>query len=426
MAKYFTLDGINGKYEEDITLNLAKRLGKALSCFNVNKCIVGTTTCFSSMPLKKSLIEGLKESKIKVFDINISTRPELIYLSKEYQILAVYIGSSDETHEYTSLKVYKSGQELSDEEIDLLESSLSKPQELLKGEELEFFSIYSYIKVLKNFNISNDFKVAFDFANGSLTYLYKDILPNYSFRYSVIGNKADAKNVNESGINNLESLKQTIRLESCDYGFAFNADGSRLLAIDKNDNIYDGDKLIYVIAKYLLTRSRLDRGLVVISDESHPGLKPSIEKQGAVIAKTKPTEIDIKKLMIQKNAVLGGDNLGHIIYTKLSNTSDGFLIALYILSILSMTGKTLYEITQDFEEVNIYKKSFKTYDDKILSSAKFKKDLDALLLSLNNPNAHALAKKRPLEDVLEISVAVGDDKANKEFMSQIKTMLNAS
>ena len=428
MSKYFGTDGIRGEAYKDITVNLAKRLGQALGCLGSNKCIVGMDTRESSPVLKEALVQGLKNTGFYVYDLNITSTPSLIYLTKVYDCIGVMITASHNPYKDNGIKVIYKGRKINEKEIDLVEENLGKKINV-EGQPLKYFSIYEYTKQLKQFEIPQSLKIAFDFSNGSLSYIYRDIIDHYRFRKAIVGAKPNGTNINEGcGSQNLDLIKRTVNLESCDYGFAFDGDGDRVIAVDKELNEYDGDALIYVIANYYKSKNKLTNNVVVLSEDANPGLSYSLKESLEVDSAKSPVgDRFVKEVMDKKGAILGGETSGHIILTKFSPTGDGLLVALFVLNIIRETKKSLKELTEGLETFKVVRENYPDFDDRYVQSQKFKKELDKLISTLKNPNSSlVLVRKSGTQHLLRVSVSTGDDKEDKRLIEAIKELAGAT
>ena len=428
MSKYFGTDGIRGEAYKDITESLAKKVGQSLGVLKSNKCIVGMDTRESSPTLKNALIEGLKNVGFNVYDLNVTSTPSLMYLTKVYDCVGVMITASHNPYQDNGIKVINRGRKTDEKENDLLEASFSKKIKV-SGMPLKYFSIYEYTKLLKQFEISSNLKIAFDFSNGSLSYIYKDIIDYYHFRKAIVGAKPNGRNINEDcGSQSLDLIKRTVNLESCDYGFAFDGDGDRVIAIDKELNVYDGDSIIYAIANYYKSKNKLTNNVVVLSEDANPGLAYSLKKNLEVDSvKSIVGDRFVKEKMNEVQSILGGETSGHIILNKYIPTGDGLFVALFLLSIITETKKSLKELTEGLKLFEVVRKNYPDFDERYVQSAKFKKELDKLIETVKNPESSlVLVRKSGTQHLLRVSVSTGDDKENERLIKAIEELAGAT
>ena len=428
MSKYFGTDGIRGEAYKDITENLAKKVGQSLGVLSSNKCIVGMDTRESSPVLKDALVEGLKNVGFYVYDLNITSTPSLMYLTKIYDCLGVMITASHNPYKDNGIKVINRGRKINEEEIDKLEANLNKKIKV-EGSPLKYFSIYEYTKLLKQFNISDNQKIAFDFSNGSLSYIYKDIIDFYHFRKAIVGAKPNGKNINDDcGSQSLDLIKRTVNLESCDYGFAFDGDGDRVIAIDKELNVYDGDQIIYAIANYYKSKNKLTNNVVVLSEDANPGLEYSLKNNLDINSVKSPVgDRFVKEKMDEVQSILGGETSGHVILNKFIPTGDGLFVALFLLNIMNETKKTLKELTEGLELYKVVRENYPDFDDRYVQSAKFKKELEKLTDTLKNKDSSlVLVRKSGTQNLLRVTVSTGNDVEDKRILDAIKDLAGAT
>ncbi len=426
MKKYFGTDGIRGEALIDITPQLVKKVAHALGCFKINTCIVGMDTRESSKVLKDALVEGLKDVGFYVYDLNITTTPCLIYLSKYYNSIGVMITGSHNTYEKSGIKIAVKGIKLNDEQALVLESNMGKNIPVY-GAPLPFFSIYPYTKLLKSFKIASNYKIAFDFSNGSLTNLYREILSYYDFRKTVVANAPDGKNINlKCGSGYLANVKSIVKLESCDYGFAFDGDGDRVIITDKKGNVYDGDKITYVLANYYKNNKKLDNNLVVVSEDSNPGLKLSLEKEEINVVTSGVGDKNVSVKLNEVKGSLGGEPYGHIILSRLSSGGDGLLTSLMILEVLSETNRTLEKLTENLELYGIIRKKYRTYDERYVETEQFQKEIERIKSELPEENSVLIVRVSDDEKVLNVVISTGDSFLDKSILKEIENFAQAS
>lgn len=428
MGRYFGSDGIRGKYGDEINAQLMKKVGRALGIFKTNICIVAMDTRNSSKELKDALISGLNEAGFTIYDINISSSPSLIYLTKYYKCLGAIVTASHLPSEYNGLKIAFNGRKLTEEEMESLENELGKTIPVSDNRKLQFFSNYEYTKALSNFRIREDLKVAFDFANGALSYQYKEVLKNYKFRTALVGNKPDGKNINlNSGINDLSLLKQAIDLESCDYGFAFDGDADSLIMVDKDFNIFDSEKILYILANYYKSKGKLTGDMVVVSPDHNPGLKNSLLKELEVnVSYSLDGDRCLVEAMQENNAILGGDIFNHIVLRKISNASDGLLVALFLLEIFS--DRKPQDLLDGYVEEEVLCEKYRDYDDRFVQSQKYKKELEHLISTLVYPDDKMVivARKTDYDNLFRITIKTVDKALDKKILKEIEELAGAT
>ncbi len=418
MAKLFGTDGIRGKYGEKITEALMKKVAYALPIFSNPVVLVACDTRESSNSLKIELIKALKEVGFHVHDFNILSTPALIYLSYKYRCLALMITASHNPYMDNGIKIIKEGHKLNESEIETLETQIGKKL-LVNGCDIPFVSLYEYQKVVSSFKIKDDLKVAFDLSNGALTYLAKDILSSYNFNYTLINDKPNGTNINDKcGSTNISLFKKNIGSMDIDYLFSFDGDGDRVIAMDKDGNIYDGNHFIYIFANYLNRISILKNENIVLTIDSNPGVINSFIQKGYNVYQSEVGDASVKELMVEKNATVGGEESGHVIVSKFSPTGDGLLNALLMLEILSLTGESMKNLTEGLKVFPVLKENLSKFNPRALGSARLNKIIQSHKDSILSQSL-ILVRKSGTENLLRISVSTGDSILDKEIMSEI-------
>ena len=418
MAKLFGTDGIRGKYGEKITEALIKKIAYALPIFSNPVVLVASDTRESSMPLKNELVKSLKEVGFHVYDFNIISTPALIYLSLKYRTLAVMITASHNPYTDNGIKVIKEGHKLTEDEIETLESQIGKKLQV-SGEDIPFVSIYEYLKLTQSFRINEDLKVAFDLSNGALSYLAKDILSAYNFSYKFINDKPDGTNINDKcGSVNIALLKKKIKSLDVQYLFSFDGDGDRVMAMDQDGNIYDGNHFVYIFSQYFNRISVLKNENVVLTIDSNPGAVNSFIQKGYTVYQAEVGDSNVKEMMTLKNAPVGGEESGHVIVSKYSPTGDGLLNALLMLQIISETSESMKKLSKDLKIFPVLKENLSNYNPRALGSARLNKIIQSHKDSILSKSL-ILVRKSGTENLLRISVSTGDTILDKEIMDEI-------
>lgn len=425
MGKYFGTDGIRGKAYEKITTSLAFDVGRALGTLKEGAVLVGMDTRLSSKELKDSLIEGIKEAGLFVYDLNIISTPALIYLSMTYHSLAVMITASHNPYTDNGIKVINNGRKLNDKEIDLIENAIGTTIKT-KKREIPFISNYEYLSMMKSFDIPKEVKVVFDFSNGALTYIGKEIIDSYSFSSVIINNDPNGRNINNGcGSENLISLKKTVLEEKADMGFAFDGDGDRVKVVDKDGLEYDGDALIYAIAVEMMNKGKLKKDSVVFTEDINPGILKSLSIKGIKSILTDVGDRNVADAMEKADIMVGGEASGHIILRKYSKTGDGLLTALYLLEMINKSGKDLKSFTGNITLYPIIRKNLRDFDMKTVESDRFQNQIRALKNSSDDYSL-ILVRKSGTENLLRITVSFSTQEKCDEYMKVITDALGGN
>lgn len=352
MIKYFGTDGIRGKAYEFISEHLAYQVGLALQVLANDKLIIGRDTRESGLYLATKIIEGANEVGIRAYDVGVVSTPMLSYLSKYFDSLGVMITASHNPHTDNGIKIFKAGKKIFSKEEADIEGVLNGIVPVTKNEIEEanlilFDPIDLYLKLFKQIIMRTNMKIGLDFANGATYEIGKIIFSKISSNLEFIGDKPNGKNINENvGATNLNALFNLIQEKQLDLGFAFDGDGDRIMVVDSNGNIYDGDLLIYIFAVYLNNQGLLKDNAVVLTRMSNLGILKALREQGINVIWTDVGDKYVLETLETNNLILGGENSGHIINLLLLDTGDGLLNAVYLVKVIVESGKSLEELTR--------------------------------------------------------------------------------
>ncbi|WP_332239124.1 phosphoglucosamine mutase [Sporolactobacillus sp. KGMB 08714] len=366
MAKYFGTDGVRGIANQDLTPELAFRLGRtggyALTKTTEHpKVLVGRDTRISGYMLEGALIAGLLSIGVEVMRLGVISTPGVAYLTKAMDASAgIMISASHNPVADNGIKFFGSdGFKLSDEVEETIETLLAKNTDDLPrpiGTDLGTAGDYfegsqKYLQFLKDTIQDDDFSglsLGLDCANGSTSALAPHLFADLETDIVPIGTSPNGKNINDGvGSTHPDALAALVVEKGLDCGLAFDGDGDRLIAVDELGNIVDGDKIMYICATYLKSKGQLSKNTLVTTVMSNLGLYKALE---AAKIETKQTKVGDRYVMEEMRAggyALGGEQSGHIIFLNHSTTGDGMLSALQLVSIMKATGKKLSELAAD-------------------------------------------------------------------------------
>lgn len=339
--KYFGIDGIRGHCGVFITSDLAVKVGRALSSFNCNKVVVGTDTRKSKDMLRCSLACGCLDVGIDVLFAGVVSTPAIIYYSKIYKCIGVMITASHNPYSENGIKIFYCGKKLDSNQETLIEQKIEHNNYISKkygNLAFDNHAISSYLELLSSKIVDTKLRIGFDCANGSVS----NIINKINLKGFFYGINPDGYNINSMcGSTNLALIKSKMGFDDLDIGFAFDGDGDRVIAIARDGKIYNGDKLIYLLAKYLKSQNKLLNNTVVVSKMSDLGMIRALREKDINVVETEVGNKYIKEAMEKSGSILGGENSGHIIYENIFSSGDGLLVSLEIVRILEETNTKL-------------------------------------------------------------------------------------
>ncbi|MEE6453063.1 phosphoglucosamine mutase [Gottfriedia acidiceleris] len=368
MGKYFGTDGVRGVANKELTPELAYKIGRCggyvLTKNNVKpKIIVGRDTRVSGHMLEGALVAGLLSIGAEVMRLGVISTPGVAYLTKALGAQAgVMISASHNPVADNGIKFFgPDGFKLLDEQEDEIEELMDAEVDRLPrptGNDLCQVSDYfeggqKYLQFLKN-TIDEDFSgllVALDCAHGATSSLAPYLFADLEADIVTMGTNPNGFNINDGvGSTHPEALAALVKEKGADIGLSFDGDGDRLIAIDENGEIVDGDQIMYICAKYLNEKGRLKQNTIVSTVMSNLGFYKAVETNGMKSAVTGVGDRYVMEEMRKNGFNLGGEQSGHIIFLDHITTGDGMLSAIQLVSIVKETGKTLSQLAGEMKK----------------------------------------------------------------------------
>lgn len=369
MGKYFGTDGVRGEANIELTPELAFKLGRfggyVLSQHETErpKVFVARDTRISGEMLESALVAGLLSVGIEVYKLGVLATPGVSYLVRtENASAGVMISASHNPALDNGIKFFGSdGFKLADDQeleiealLDASEDTLPRPSAEGLGTLVDYpEGLRKYEKFLVSTGLDLEgMKVALDTANGAASVSARDIFLDLNADITVIGEKANGLNINDGiGSTHPEKLQELVLENGSDLGLAFDGDSDRLIAVDEKGQIVDGDKVMFIIGKYLSEKGLLAQNTIVTTVMSNLGFHKALDEHGINKAITAVGDRYVVEEMRKNNYNLGGEQSGHVIIMDYNTTGDGQLTAIQLTKVMKETGKTLSELAS---EVTIY------------------------------------------------------------------------
>lgn len=372
MGKYFGTDGVRGEANVELTPELAFKLGRCggyvlsqhESADKRPRVLVGRDTRISGQMLESALIAGLLSVGIEVFQLGVISTPGVAYLTRVQKASAgVMISASHNPALDNGIKFFGGdGFKLVDEQELEIEALLDAPEDTLPRPSAEGLGtveefpegLLKYSQFLEQ-TINGDLSgltVCIDAANGATATTVNRLFADLETEFYTIGTKPNGLNINDGvGSTHPESLAAFVVEKGADAGLAFDGDGDRVIAVDELGNIVDGDKIMYICAKYLASKKRLKQDTIVTTVMSNLGFHKAVEEIGLRDVITQVGDRYVVEEMRKNDYNFGGEQSGHMIFLDFNTTGDGMLSGIQLLSIMKTTGKKLSELAA---EVTIY------------------------------------------------------------------------
>jgi phosphoglucosamine mutase len=363
LGMLFGTDGVRGVANKDLTVELAYKLGQAgayvlTSELNSSpKVLVGMDTRISGDMLKSALVAGLCSVGADAVYLGVVPTPAVAYLVRKYKADAgVVISASHNSYEFNGIKFFNNeGYKLPDEIEDRIESIILNNSEEISlpigdklGREIAVeTAVDDYVEYIKS-TVDGDFKtlkIALDCANGAAFKAAPKALRELGAEVFVLNERPDGININKNcGSTHMEELKEFVKKTGADAGLAFDGDADRVLAVDEEGNVVDGDQIMAILGLDLKKKGKLSKDTIVATVMSNLGLDMMAKKENINILKTKVGDRYVLECMLENGYVLGGEQSGHIIFLQHNTTGDGLLTGVQLLNVLKSSGKKLSEL----------------------------------------------------------------------------------
>ena len=377
MGKYFGTDGFRGEANVNLTADHAFRVGRFLGWYFTQlkrrggsdgpaKIVIGKDTRRSSYMFEYSLVGGLVASGADAYLLHVTTTPSVAYVCRtETFDCGIMISASHNPYYDNGIKLINSfGEKMDEGTISLIEAYLDGHLEafgrtweelpLAKRDQIGRTVDYvagrnRYIGYLISLGLYSfkGVKVGLDCANGSSWNIAKLVFDALGAKTYVINNEPDGYNINtNAGSTHIENLQKFVLDNGLDVGFAYDGDADRCLCVDEKGNIITGDHILYICGKYMKEQGTLMGNTVVTTVMSNFGLYKAFDELGIGYAKTKVGDKYVYEYMMTNGCRLGGEQSGHIIFSKYASTGDGILTSLKMMEVMMAKKKTLSQLCE--------------------------------------------------------------------------------
>lgn len=444
MGKYFGTDGFRGEANRVLTVEHAYKVGRFLGWYygarTGSKCrvVIGKDTRRSSYMFEYSLVAGLTASGADACLLHVTTTPSVSYVVRTEDFdCGIMISASHNPFYDNGIKVLNGRGEKLDEEVT------AQIEAYIDGESGEIpFAVkegigrasdYSqgrnrYIGYLISLAVRSfkNMRVGLDCSNGSAFSIAKSVFDALGAKTYVINNEPDGTNINRGcGSTHIEVLQKFVVENGLDVGFAYDGDADRCIAVDENGRVVDGDLILYVCGLYMKERGMLDTNTVVTTVMSNIGLYKAFDIAGIRYEKTNVGDRFVYENMVNNGHRLGGEQSGHIIFSKYASTGDGILTSLKLMEVMLEKKETLGKLTSPVE---IYPQLLKNIRVKDKPAARADRDVQAAVAavekSLGN-DGRILVRESGTEPVIRVMVEARTDELCEKYVSQVLEVIRA-
>lgn len=413
--KYFGTDGIRGVVGKKINESLIKKLGKAIVCYLnkhylPKKIVVGNDTRQTSHYIFAVLNSVLLKYGVQTYNIGSCSSPCLAFVARKNNFpLGLMISASHNPKEYNGLKFFNiDGEKVGDDFEAEIEAYMDKTLKLkvnyatntncpqLKND---------YISMLKNLKKVN-YPCIIDCANGGASEIARQVFASTK----LINSNPNGNNINENaGCTHIEVLSTICRQKGL-VGFAFDGDADRIIAVDKTGKTIDGDKILFILSKFYVSFNSCVVGTV----NTNSALQDAVKNRNISLVRTPVGDKFIYAQMKKTKSMLGGEDSGHIIIKKYTNTGDGMLTAICLMNILNLTNLSFAELLTDYNEYAMAKANLT-----LNTPFKLTQDIKMMIETYTRQGARIIIRPSGTEPVLRVFVEHKDDKTANKMLSTL-------
>lgn len=436
MGKYFGTDGFRGEANVKLTVEHAFKVGRYLGWYygrdHKAKIVIGKDTRRSSYMFEYALAAGITASGADAYLLHVTTTPSVSYVVRtEGFDCGIMISASHNPFYDNGIKVINGlGHKLEAEVEEKIERYIDGKVEerpLATGENIgrtiDFAAgrnrYLGYLISLATRSFKN-MRVGLDCANGSASAIAKSVFDALGAKTYVINNDPDGTNINTNcGSTHIEALQQFVKEKHLDVGFAYDGDADRCLAVDENGDVVDGDRIMYICGKYMMEQQALRHNTIVTTVMSNLGLYKACDKIGMKYEKTAVGDKYVYENMTTNGYQLGGEQSGHIIFSKHATTGDGILTSLKIMEVILEKKTTLATLAS---EVKIYPQLLQNLKVTDMDATLNHKDVVKAIAEVEEKlgsDGRVLVRKSGTEPLLRVMVEALTDELCEEHVLHI-------
>ncbi len=442
MGKYFGTDGFRGEANVVLTVEHAFKVGRYLGWYfgqeHKARIVIGKDTRRSSYMFEYALAAGLTASGADAYLLHVTTTPSVSYVVRTEDFdCGIMISASHNPYYDNGIKVINGlGHKIEAEVEEKIESYIDgEIGELPLASKAEIGRTIDYAAGRNRYighlislatRSFKDMRIGLDCANGSASSIAKSVFDALGAKTYVISNEPDGLNINTNcGSTHIEVLQKFVREKKLDVGFAYDGDADRCIAVDENGDVVNGDLVLYMCGKYMMEQGRLKGNTIVTTVMSNLGLYKACDKIGMKYEQTAVGDKYVYENMMNNGFVLGGEQSGHIIFSKHARTGDGILTSLMIMEVIMEKKQTLAKLCSD---VKIYPQLLKnvrvTDKQTARENAAGQKEVDDVAAALGS-DGRILVRESGTEPVIRVMVEAATDEICRQYVEQVIDVIRA-
>ena len=450
MGKYFGTDGFRGEANVNLTVEHAFKVGRYIGYYygrgHKAKIVIGKDTRLSSYMFEYALAAGLTASGADVYLLHVTTTPSVAYVTRSEGFdCGIMISASHNPYYDNGIKLINgSGEKMDESVISLVESYLDgnlvafdrrwEELPLAKREQLGRTVDYvagrnRYVGYLISLGLYSfkGIKVGLDCANGSSWTIAKNVFDALGAKTYVMGAEPDGYNINaDVGSTHIEALQKFVLENHLDVGFAYDGDADRCMCVDETGEVITGDHILYICGKYMKEIGALLGNTVVTTVMSNFGLYKAFDELGIDYAKTAVGDKYVYEYMMMNNCRLGGEQSGHIIFSKYASTGDGILTSLKVMEVMMAKKQPLSRLREGFTFYPQVLTNVRVSDKAAAQNDPAVKQAVAEVAARLGDTGRILVRESGTEPVIRVMVEAPSKEVCKENVDQVVSVIRAS
>ena len=444
MGKYFGTDGFRGEANVVLTVEHAFKVGRYVGWYFGGKqgkrasVVIGKDTRRSSYMLEDALSAGLTASGADVYLLHVTPTPSVSYIVRTDQFdCGIMISASHNVYYDNGIKLINNlGRKMEpevEEEIEAyIDGEVPEPPLAIRedlGRTIDYAAgrnrYIGYLISLASRSFKN-MRVGLDCANGSASQIARSVFNALGAKTFVINSEPNGININDhAGSTHIEVLQKFVIENQLDVGFAYDGDADRCIAIDENGEIVDGDKILYVCGKYLKKQGRLREDTIVTTVMSNLGLFKALEDQGIEVKTTPVGDKYVSEEMVNNGYQLGGEQSGHIIYSKYSKSGDGVLTSLMLMEVILEEKESLGKLCEGLKIYPQLLKNAKVKDKAVARENLAVKNAVEEVAQALGESGRILVRESGTEPLIRVMVEAKSQELCEKYVEQVMDVIEA-
>ena len=454
MSKYFGTDGFRGEANRTLTADHAYTIGRFLGWYygmlkrrqgdsSPARIVIGKDTRRSSYMFEYTLVGGLVASGADAYLLHVTTTPSVAYVTRtEGFDCGIMISASHNPYYDNGIKLINSnGEKMEESTISLIEDYIDGKLELFGqhydevpfahqekiGCTIDYVAgrnrYMGYLISLGLYSFKG-MRVGLDCANGSSWNIAKSVFDALGAKTYVINAEPNGTNINNNaGSTHIEGLQALVKEKGLDVGFAYDGDADRCLCVDEHGNVVDGDAILYIYGAYLKEHGELAGNMVTTTIMSNFGLYKAFDKLGIDYAKTPVGDKYVYEHMAQTGCRIGGEQSGHIIFSKYATTGDGILTSLKMMEVMLAKKKTLSELAAPFKIYPQVLKKVRVTDKKAAQNDAAVQEAVAMVADALDDTGRILVRESGTEPVVRVMVEAPDHDTCQKYVDEVVNVI---